>query len=128
VEADKRYTRALASSPGLPWCRWFESGKITLAPTCRDRHSRSRRDQLALIWEGDGGETREMTYGELDAAVCRMANAMRDRGVGTGDSVGIYMPMLPETVVALLAVWKIGSIAVPIFSGFGPDAVAVRLR
>ena len=128
VEWYEPYTRVLDSSRGFPWCRWFESGKINLVHNCLDRHSSSRRDQLALIWEGDGGETREMTYGELDAAVCRMANAMRDRGVGTGDSVGIYMPMLPETVVALLAVWKIGSIAVPIFSGFGPDAVAVRLR
>ncbi len=127
VEWYEPYARVLDDSRGFPWCRWFESGKVNLVHNCLDRHKTVLKDRVALLWEGDGGETRQMTYGELYSEVCRAATALRASGVGCGDSVGIYMPMLPETVVALLAVWKVGAIAVPIFSGFGPEALAVRL-
>src|SRR5438093_3461321 len=108
VEWYEPYARVLDDSKGFPWCRWFESGRVNLVHNCLDRHRVSRRDHVAILWEGDAGETREVTYGELYAQVCRVAAALRARGIGRGDSVGIYMPMLPETVVALFAVWKIG--------------------
>ena len=85
------------------------------------------RDKTALIWEGDGGEVRRYTYAEMNAQVCRLANAMREMGMRPGDSAGIFMPMIPETVFAMFACLKIGVIAIPIFSGFGPEAVTERL-
>ena len=87
-----------------------------------------KRDRTALIWEGDGGEVRRYTYAGMNAQVCRLANAMRAMGMRPGDSAGIFMPMLPETVFAMFACLKVGVVAIPIFSGFGPEAVAERLE
>jgi acetyl-CoA synthetase len=122
------YSEVLDDSRGFPWGRWFVSGKINLVHNCLDRHLETRPDQVAVVWEGDDGQTRTVTYRELNSEVCRIAAGMHELGIGRHDTVGIYMPMVPEIVAALFAAWKIGAVAVPVFAGFGPEALAVRLR
>ena len=124
----RRYDQVMDSSGGLPWTKWFLGGELNIVHNCIDRHLETpTRDKTALIWEGDGGEVRRYTYAEMNAQVCRLANAMREMGMRPGDSAGIFMPMIPETVFAMFACLKIGVIAIPIFSGFGPEAVSERL-
>src|SRR5207302_9582340 len=84
--------------------------------------------KTALIWEGEPGEVRRLTYGELDLASGRFAAALRNLGVRTGDRVGIFLPMVPETAIAVIACARIGAIFIPLFSGYGPDAIATRLE
>src|SRR5690606_14310752 len=81
-----------------------------------------------LIWEGEEGDVRRFTYGALHREVCRCANALRALGLGKGDAVGLFMPMTPELCIAFLAVIKIGGIVLPLFSGYGPGAIATRLN
>ncbi len=121
------YTRLLDDSRGLAWCRWFESGVINVVHNCVDRHAQARPEQEAIVWEGDGGEVRRVGYGDLHREVCGVAGALRELGIRAGDSVGLYMPMVPEIVIAFFAILKIGAVAVPVFSAFGPDALALRL-
>ena len=85
------------------------------------------RDRQALVWEGEEGATRSLTYGELAAEVNRCANALRSLGLGKGDAIGLHMPMTPEIGVALLAIAKIGGVILPLFSGYGAGAIASRL-
>ena len=123
------YDQIMDPSGGLPWTKWFLGGELNIVHNCIDRHLETpTRDKTALIWEGDGGEVRRYTYAEMNAQVCRLANAMREMGMRPGDSAGIFMPMIPETVFAMFACLKIGVIAIPIFSGFGPEAVTERLE
>jgi acetyl-CoA synthetase len=123
------YERVLDLSEGLPFARWFPGGQYNYVHNALDRRAASpERDRLALVWEGEEGEVRTLTYAELEAEVCRLAGALRALGVGRGDRVGIFLPMVPETVVATLAVSKLGAIYTPIFSGFGAAAVATRLN
>lgn len=129
IEFFEPYTRVLDTSRGVPWARWFLGGRLNLTHNCLDRHARSpRSDRPAIAWEGEDGQTRRLSYKELDAETCRLANALRGLSLGVGDRIGLLMPMLPETVAAFLACAKIGAVAVPIFSGFGASAVAERLR
>lgn len=121
------YTRVLDASRGIAWPRWFEGGQLNLAANCLDRHLPSRRDTPALVWEGDGGETRTLSYGELAREVGRLANGLTRLGIGRGDTVGIFLPMGPEAAIATLAVARIGAIYTPCFSGYGARAVASRL-
>ncbi|MBW3588402.1 MAG: acetate--CoA ligase [Actinobacteria bacterium] len=122
------YKKVLDTHQGIEWASWFLGGQINIAHNCVDRHaSGSRRDKTALIWEGEDGETRSVTFGELSAEVGRLANALRSLGVHKGDAVGVYMPMTIEAVVAMFAIAKIGAIYLPIFSGFAASAVAARL-
>ena len=122
------YDTLLDRSGGIAWAKWFVGGETNIVLNCIDRHIEDgRADQSAVIWEGDGGEVRTYSYGELAAEVARLANAMRAMGMKAGDAAGIFMPMIPETVFAMFACLKIGAIAIPIFSGFGPEAVAERL-
>ena len=124
----RRYDQVMDSSGGLPWTKWFLGGELNIVHNCIDRHLETpTRDKTALIWEGDGGEVRRYTYAEMNAQVCRLANAMREMGMRPGDSAGIFMPMIPETVFAMFACLKVGVVAIPIFSGFGPEAVTERL-
>ena len=124
----RRYDQVMDSSGGLPWTKWFLGGELNIVHNCIDRHLETpTRDKTALIWEGDGGEVRRCTYAEMNAQVCRLANAMREMGMRPGDSAGIFMPMIPETVFAMFACLKVGVVAIPIFSGFGPEAVTERL-
>jgi acetyl-CoA synthetase len=121
--------RAVVETPkGIPWAIWFGGGTINLTYNCVDRHAARNPDSRALIWEGEDGATRTFTYGELSREVDRFANGLRALGIGKGDAVGIYMPMIPENAIALYACSKIGAIWLPIFSGFAPEAVAARLR
>jgi acetyl-CoA synthetase len=123
------YARVLDASRGVMWPRWFPEGRLNLADNCVDKHlDAGRGDQLAIIWEGDGGETRTLTYREVAREVGRLANALRRLGVGEGDRVGIFLPMSPEAAIATLAVTRIGAIYTPCFSGFGAQAVASRLQ
>jgi acetyl-CoA synthetase len=115
--------------PGNVSIRWFEDGITNVAYNCVDRHLHTRGDQVAIIWEGDDpSESKRITYRELHAQVCRMANIMRNRGVGKGDRVTIYMPMIPEAVYAMLACARLGAIHSVVFGGFSPDSLASRIQ
>ncbi len=128
VEWHRPYDRLLDDSGGFPWCRWFTGGQVNIVHNCVDRHARTRPDETAILWEGDGGETRRMTYAELDRSVCRTAAALRRAGIDRGDVVGFFMPMVPELIVAYFATLKLGAVALPVFSAFGPEALAFRLQ
>ena len=109
--------------------KWFEDGTLNASANCLDRHLTSRGDQTAIIWEGDDPDTaKHITYKELHEQVCRFANALKDRGIKKGDRVTIYMPMVPEAAVAMLACTRIGAIHSVVFGGFSPDALAGRIQ
>jgi len=109
--------------------RWFEDGTLNVAYNCLDRHLAERGDRIALIWEGDQpGESRRISYRELHADVCRFANVLRSLGVGRGDRVTIYLPMIPEAAVAMLACARIGAIHSVVFGGFSPESIASRIE
>jgi len=109
--------------------RWFEDGTTNVAHNCLDRHLETRGDQVAIIWEGDDpSESENITYKDLHERVCKLANAMKARGVAKGDRVTLYMPMIPEAAVAMLACARIGAVHSIVFGGFSPDALADRLR
>ncbi len=108
--------------------KWFEDGVTNVAHNCLDRHLEKRGDQVAIIWEGDDpSESRKITYRELHDEVCRFANVLRNRGVEKGDRVTIYMPMIPETAMAMLACARLGAIHSVVFGGFSPDSLAGRI-
>jgi acetyl-CoA synthetase len=112
-----------------PWAKWFVGGEINVSYNCLDRHLDTwRRNKAALVWEGEPGDTRTLTYWELHREVSRCANAMKRLGVVPGDRVGIYMPMVPEAVVAMLACARIGATHSVVFGGFSADALADRMN
>jgi acetyl-CoA synthetase len=109
--------------------RWYEDGTLNVAYNCLDRHLPQRADQVAIVWEGDQpGESRRITYRELYLEVCRFGNVLRSLGVGKGDRVTIYLPMIPEAAVAMLACARIGAIHSVIFAGFSPESIASRIE
>ena len=109
--------------------KWFEDGTLNASYNCVDRHLAKRGDQIAIIWEGDDPkDSRTLTYKQLHADVCKFANVLKARGVKKGDRVTIYMPMIPEAVVSLLACARIGAVHSVIFGGFSPDSIAGRLE
>jgi len=109
--------------------RWFEDGTTNVALNCIDRHLATRGDQTAIIFEGDDpNDSRSITYKELHESVCRLANVLKDHGVGKGDTVSIYLPMIPEAAFAMLACARIGAIHSVIFGGFSPDSLAGRIE
>ncbi|QRV15720.1 AMP-binding protein [Haloterrigena salifodinae] len=119
-----------ASRGGPQFTDWYPGGEINIAHNVLDRHAavdEERRNKVATIWEGEDGEIREVTYHELRRQSNKVANALEQRGIETGDTVGLYMPMVPEVVSILYGCFKVGAIAVPIFSGFGVDAAATRI-
>ncbi len=128
VEWYKPYSCLLDASEGFPWCRWFIGGRLNIVHNCIDRHAASQPDKICLLWESEAGEALSFSYAELSAGICRAASALNALGIRPGDSVGIYMPMVPELVIAFFAALKIGAVVVPVFSAFGPDALALRLR
>jgi acetyl-CoA synthetase len=129
VEWFEPYQRVLDASRGVEWARWFIPGKLNIAWNCLDRHADgAARDRLAVIWEGEDGGIRTLTFGELRRETDRLANALHGLGLAPGDRVALYMPMVPEVVMILYACFKLGLIAAPIFSGFGYGAMAVRLQ
>src|SRR5580658_7525730 len=112
-----------------PWAKWFVGGKINVAYNCVDRHAHSaRRNKAAIIWEGEPGDSRVLTYGMLEREVNRFANALRSLGVGKGDRVAIYMGMVPELAIAMLACAKIGAPHSIVFGGFSSDALRERIN
>ena len=129
IEFATPYEKVLDSSDSIEWTKWFVGGRLNLAVTCLDRHAAdpARRDQPAVVWEGEEGETRTLTYAELRVLTDGIAAGLAARGIGEGDAVGLFLPMVPETVAALLAVAKLGAMFLPIFSGYGAEAVALRL-
>jgi len=107
---------------------WFEGASVNAAFNCIDRHLDDKGDQVAILWEGDDpNEDRRITYNELYSEVCRFANALKRRGVKKGDRVSIYMPMVPEAAVAMLACARIGAVHSVVFGGFSPDALRDRI-
>jgi acetyl-CoA synthetase len=112
----------------LPWAKWFVGGKINLSYNCVDRHALGeRRNKTALIWEGEPGEIRRLTYAELHAEVQKFANALKSLGIQKGDRVAVYMGMTPELAIALLACARIGAVHSVIFGGFAANAIADRV-
>ena len=109
--------------------RWFSDGTLNAAANCLDRHLEERGDQTAIIWEGDDpADSRHVTYAELHAEVCKFANVLKAEGAKKGDRITIYMPMIPEAAVAMLACVRIGAVHSVVFGGFSPDALAGRIR
>ena len=121
------YTQVCDQSDGPMWTRWFGGGRINLTHNCVDRHARESPERTAVIWESEDGQVRTVSYGELEAEVNRIGNALLQLGVEPGQTVGLFLPMSVEVVAGFYAICKIGAIAVPIFSGFGAAAVAARL-
>ena len=129
IRFSRPYDRVLDTSDGVPWAKWFVGGELNIATTCVDQWTgRDDSDEPAVIWEGEDGATRALTWTELRDYTDALAQGLRARGVRKGDAVGLFLPMVPETVVALFAVAKLGAIFLPIFSGYGAEAVAVRLE
>ena len=108
--------------------RWFADGVLNVSANCLDRHLETRGDQPAILWEGDEpGQTRTVSYRELHGTTCRIANVLRANGVGKGDRVTLYLPMVPEAAAAMLACTRIGAIHSIVFGGFSPDSLANRI-
>ena len=108
--------------------RWYEDGTLNVAANCLDRHLKERGDKVAIIFEGDDpNESRKLTYRELHAEVCKFANTLKHLGVAKGDRVAIYLPMIPEAAVAMLACARIGAVHSVVFGGFSPDSLAGRI-
>ena len=109
--------------------KWYEDGTLNAAANCLDRHLETRGDQTAIIWEGDDpNDSKHITYKQLHDEVCQFSNVLKSRGVKKGDRVTIYMPMVPEAAVAMLACARIGAVHSVVFGGFSPDALAGRIQ
>ncbi|TAN62627.1 MAG: acetate--CoA ligase, partial [Magnetospirillum sp.] len=109
--------------------KWYHDGTLNVAANCLDRHLAKRGDQTAIIWEGDDpNESAHITYRDLHERVCRLSNAMTDLGIKAGDRVTIYLPMIPEAAVAMLACARVGAVHSIVFGGFSPDALAGRIQ
>ncbi|WP_136718185.1 AMP-binding protein [Halorientalis salina] len=125
------YDHVRDDSEGPEFTDWYPGGELNAAYNVLDRHAapdNERRNKVACIWEAEDGEVREVTYHELHRQANQVANALEERGIETGDTVGLYMPMVPEVISILYGCFKVGAIAVPIFSGFGVDATATRIE
>ena len=119
----------ILNDENAPFYKWFEDGRLNASYNCLDRHVEAGNgDKVAFHWRGEEGEERDVTYAELHRDVQRFANALKDRGIGKGDVVGIYLPMIPEVAVAMLACARIGAPHNVVFGGFSPDAVRERME
>ena len=115
-------------NPDNLYIKWFEGGQLNVSYNCLDRHLDSRGDQVAIIWEGDDPNVdKKITYRELHADVCKLANVLKSKGVKKGDRVCIYLPMIPEAAVAMLACTRIGAVHSIVFGGFSPDSLRDRV-
>ncbi|WP_374575296.1 acetate--CoA ligase [Phenylobacterium sp.] len=108
--------------------RWYGDGELNVSANCLDRHLETRGDQVAIIWEADDGEYNTMTYRRLHSETCRMANVLKAKGVKKGDRVTIYLPMIPQAAIAMLACARIGAVHSVVFGGFSPDSIADRIK
>ncbi len=129
IKFDPSYEKLLDTSEGIEWSKWCVGGGLNIVSQCLDRWIGTEiEDQAAMIWEGEEGEVIEISYKELLEQVEFCAAGLRANDLGKGDAIGIHLPMIPETVVALLAINRIGAIAVPVFSGYGIEAIASRMN
>lgn len=129
IEFAEPFERVLDDSAGTPFPRWFPGGRLNLATLCAHRHATSAiADKTAVVYEGDNGVRRALTYAELDAQVRRFAAHLAALGISQGDRVVLFAPVVPETIVAFLSCAMIGAISVPAFTGYGPEALAARLQ
>jgi acetyl-CoA synthetase len=131
VDWIKPFTKVKNTNYGPPdvSIKWFEDGTLNVAANCVDRHLAKRGDQVAIIWEGDDpSESKLITYKQLHEEVCRFANVLRNREVKKGDTVTIYLPMIPEAAYAMLACARIGAVHSIVFGGFSPDSLAGRIQ
>lgn len=134
----KPYSQLMDDSKGFEWTKWFVGGQLNIVDNVLDWHQTEGQKlgvrtsvgakHPALIWESETGKNKKLNYGELNEMVGKIAALMLNLGVKPGDAIGMYMPMIPETVATLLACFKIGAVAVPVFSGFGAQALAARLQ
>lgn len=112
-----------------PYARWFDGGKINVSANCLDRHLNSpTRNKAALIWEGERGESRTLTYQQLHREVCKLANGLKQLGIKKGDCVAIYLPLIPESIVAMQACARIGAVHTVVFGGFSAAALKERIE
>ena len=128
LEFYEPYASIVDTSRGVEWATWFGGGSVNLAHNCVDRWAERTPDAPAIAWEGEEGTTRRVSYRELREASERLANGLAGLGVRSLDAVGIFLPPTPEAVVAVMACSKLGAVWLPLFSGFGADAVAKRLE
>jgi acetyl-CoA synthetase len=131
IEFFEDYDSVRDESDGPQFTDWYVGGELNVAHNVVDRHAtldNERRNKVATIWEGEDGEVREITFHDLHREANQVANYLESVGIETGDTVGLYMPMVPEVVSILYGCFKVGAIAVPIFSGFGVDATATRIE
>ena len=129
IQFYKPYSRVVELSEGKPWARWCVDGDMNIVHNLLDKYADTKIDEkLAIKSETEVGTTRGLTYKELRDQVDRMANSLRNLKLGKGDAIGVFMPMVPEIVVAMLAIIKIGGIFLPLFSGFGAAAIVSRLN
>ena len=127
LEWFKQWDTVLKWEP--PHAQWFVGGRLNIAHNCLDRHLSSwRRNKAAIIWEGEPGDTRTLTYGQLHAEVCRFANVLKRMGAETGDRVALYMPLIPELAIAMLACARIGATHSVVFGGFSADSLRDRIN
>ncbi|WP_417879550.1 acetate--CoA ligase [Vibrio sp.] len=130
VDWIKPFTQVKNTSfePGNISIKWFEDGQLNVSANCIDRHLAERGDEVAIIWEGDDpNDDAQITFNQLHEKVCRFSNVLKAQGVKKGDVVCLYMPMVPEAAVAMLACTRIGAIHTVVFGGFSPDALAGRI-
>ncbi|WP_247008277.1 AMP-binding protein [Halorientalis litorea] len=131
IDFYEEYDTVRDDTDGPQFSDWYPGGSINVAHNVVDRHAApdsETRNKVACIWEGEDGDVRELTFHELKRQSNQVANALETRGIETGDTVGLYMPMVPEVISILYGCFKVGAIAVPIFSGFGVDATATRIE
>jgi len=129
IQFQKDYLQVVDMSEGIQFPRWCVGGQLNIVHNCVDKWAANSAtcNNHAIIWEGEEGKTNHLTYGELAVEVNRCANGLRELGLGKGDAIGLFMPMTPEIVIALLAIAKIGGIILPLFSGYGSGAIITRL-
>ena len=128
IEFFEPYNQVMDTSPGIPWTRWCVGGRMNVVHNCLDKRMGTVREHLAALrWSGEDARTAVLTYGDLYHEVNRAANALIRLGFAKGDVIALYMPMVPEIAIAFFAIAKIGAIVMPLFSGYGADAIATRL-
>ena len=122
----RKWDRVLEWKP--PHAKWFLGGKLNVCHNCVDRHLDGRANKAAIVWEGEPGDTRTLTYFDLHREVTRFAKALKDLGVGKGDRVAIYLPLIPEAAISMLACARIGAVHSVVFGGFSPDSLSDRIN
>ena len=125
----KKWDKVLEWNFKEPNVKWFQGGKLNITENCLDRHLESRGDQVAILWEPNDPKTpaKKFTYKQLHAEVCKAANALKANGIGKGDRVCFYMPMVPELAIGVLACARIGAIHSVVFSAFSAQALKTRI-